>query len=548
MDVGLALLGAAAWAALVARAAAVVARIFQIEEYEVRRTLAWGRTRAWLLHRSVAIAAALTGLAALAGPVVPGSARRLLLAAGWAVGCLAGTLLWSWLPPKKELVVTPRLRRLLVAGAVLLSAVALLLTVAVAALPDAWAALVAVGAALTATATALGLAALSKGVLLPVEARINAGYVRRASARVRDWAPAIVAIAGSYGKTSTKHILGALLAPSTPTLVTPRSFNTLMGVTRTVNEHLGREQRTFVVEMDAYDVGEIAAICRVTPPRHAVITSVGPQHLERFGTVERIADALYEAVEALPADGTAVIYAGDAPSRRLAGRAAAGGRQVVRYGMEGDAADLDVVASELRVDGDGSHFRVRWAAQGVDLPLHIPLLGSHQVLNTAAAIALVRLLGHDLDLAAAAAAALEPIPHRLQPVPTTNGITVIDDSYNANPVGVHNGLDVLAAMPPGQRILVTPGLVELGPLEEPENRRYGEHAARVCDHVIVVSSRPGRAVLEGLRDGRMDPARIHAVRSLAEATAAIGALARPGDCVLFANDLPDTYLEPAGRR
>ena len=210
--------------------------------------------------------------------------------------------------------------------------------------------------------------------------------------------------------------------------------------------------------------------------------------------------------------------------------------------MDGDADALDVVASELRVDPAGSHFRIRWESQGVDAQVDLPLLGSHQVLNTAAALAVVRLLGYDLDRAVRAAAELEPIPHRLQPVPTGNGITVIDDSYNANPVGVHNGLDVLAAMPPGQRILVTPGMVELGPLEASENRRYGDHAARVCDHVIVVSSRPGQAVLAGLRSGGLAPARIHEVNSLTEATAAIAALARPGDCVLFANDLPDSYL------
>jgi UDP-N-acetylmuramoyl-tripeptide--D-alanyl-D-alanine ligase len=110
---------------------------------------------------------------------------------------------------------------------------------------------------------------------------------------------------------------------------------------------------------------------------------------------------------------------------------------------------------------------------------------------------------------------------------------------------VHNGLEVLAEVDARLRILVTPGLVELGAVEDAENRRYGEHAARVCDHVIVMDARPGRALREGLRAGGMADDHVHVVRTLAEATAVIGRIAGAGDAVLFANDLPDTYLGAA---
>ena len=136
-------------------------------------------------------------------------------------------------------------------------------------------------------------------------------------------------MAGSYGKTSTKHILAALLQPAMETLPTPKSYNTLMGVTRSINEYLQPRHRAFVVEMDAYDVGEIAAMCRLVDPTIAVVTSVGPQHLERFGTVARIADALYELIAALPAGAPAVIYGGEALAAGLADRAAAEGYRVV---------------------------------------------------------------------------------------------------------------------------------------------------------------------------------------------------------------------------
>jgi UDP-N-acetylmuramoyl-tripeptide--D-alanyl-D-alanine ligase len=172
----------------------------------------------------------------------------------------------------------------------------------------------------------------------------------------------------------------------------------------------------------------------------------------------------------------------------------------------------------------------------------IPLLGEHQVLNVTAALAVVTALGHSLDAAVHAASTLRPVEHRLELLPQTGPVRVIDDSYNANPVGVHDALDVLAAMNGGARVLVTPGLVELGSVEDEENRRYGRHAAEVCDHVIVMVARPAAALQAGLRDGGMAAGRIHLAHDLSEATAIIGRITHAGDTVLFANDLPDTYV------
>jgi UDP-N-acetylmuramoyl-tripeptide--D-alanyl-D-alanine ligase len=137
---------------------------------------------------------------------------------------------------------------------------------------------------------------------------------------------------------------------------------------------------------------------------------------------------------------------------------------------------------------------------------------------------------------------LEQIEHRLELMRTAGPLTVIDDSYNANPVGVHNGLEVLAAMTGGAKFLVTPGLVELGSVEDTENRRYGEHAGQFCDHVIVMSAKTSAALLDGLRNAGMGDDRIHVVDTLEQATALLITLSKPGDVVLFANDLPDTYL------
>lgn len=533
-------LGAIAWLARAVPVTLVAARMLQIEEYDDTRFLRWGLSRAWLGHPAVVAAAAISAVALLLAALDAARGPE-IVAAGWIAASVVGALLWSWSPPKKALVLTARMRRVL--G----------VTAAYAVLPaGATAALLGVGLWPVAAAMCLVLLACVTGLsqallvaadrsLRPVESSIRQGYVGQAQARLAQVAPLVVAVAGSYGKTSTKHILAQLLAGQVETLPTRKSFNTLMGVTRVINEDLQTHHRLFIVEMDAYARGEIAAISDLVHPQVAVITSVGPQHLERFRDQDAIANALYEVVQALPPEGTAVIHAGDPGGAALVQRAHADDRHVVRYGIEHSADVLDVLASDIALDSRGARFRWSWPELSIERVVTTPLLGRSQVLNVTAALAVVHTLGHSLGKAIAAAAGLQPVEHRLQPLPTPGALRVIDDTYNANPVGVHDALDVLAAMNGGAKVLVTPGLVELGAVEDAENRRYGEHAAAVCDHVIVMVARPAAALRAGLRAGGLADDRIHEARTLDEATAIIGRITRGGDTVLFANDLPDTY-------
>jgi UDP-N-acetylmuramoyl-tripeptide--D-alanyl-D-alanine ligase len=537
----LVVLAALAWLLRVAPVMLVAARMLQIEEYEHARFLRWGLARGWLAHPAVIAAAALS-LAALIGAALAPDQGAHVVAAGWLAASVAGATLWQWTAAKRALVLTARMRRIL--GVAALYALVLAVVVAVLLAIGGWPAAAILCLLVLAPVPALSqlLLVAADQSLRPVEASIRRQYLRQAGARIGAVSPAVVAVAGSYGKTSTKHILAQLLSGQVDVLPTRKSFNTLMGVTRVINEDLQPSHRLFIVEMDAYAAGEIAAMGALVHPSIAVLTSVGPQHLERFGHMDAIAAALYEVVQALPADGTAFIHTGDAGGAALATRAVSEGRTVVRYGIGAAAAPLEVMASDLRVDATGSSFRWSWPQQGEERAVSIPLLGRHQVLNVTAALAVVHRLGHSLDAAVSAAARLQPVEHRLQPMPQTGPVRVIDDSYNANPVGVHDALDVLAAMNGGAKVLVTPGLVELGSVEDAENRRYGEHAATVCDHVIVMLARPAAALQAGLHDGGLAPERIHLARDLTEATAIIGRITHAGDTVLFANDLPDTYL------
>jgi UDP-N-acetylmuramoyl-tripeptide--D-alanyl-D-alanine ligase len=387
---------------------------------------------------------------------------------------------------------------------------------------------------------AVALVIAANVVLWPYELRTRAGFRRAAAAKLTELHPTVVAVAGSYGKTTTKRLVAHALDRHGDTLPTPKSFNTLLGLTTTVNNELTPQHRVFVAEMDAYNPGEIAAMCDLVRPSVSVLTAVGPQHLERFGSMDRILDALLEVASGTTEEGTVIVYAGGDHGAAAIERARRFGRKVVTYAAEDDAAEADVIARKVKVSGDGTTFHFDWPGHAA-LDVTVSLLGRHQALNATAALIVAACLDRDLAAVAARFADAPEVEHRLQVVPTNNGVIVIDDSYNANPVGVHNALEVLQEMQVNKRIVVTPGIVELGSHEYDENVRYGEHAAHVCDDLIVVEARTAAALIAGAEKGGLDATRLHRVKTLDEATATIGRIATAGDVVLFANDLPDTY-------
>ena len=311
------------WLILIFRVVLVAARMFQIEEYESVRFLRWGLTREWLAHRAVWLGL-LVGAVALSVAAILPAGRPVAIAVAWLVSAAAAQFTWRWTSPKRPLVMTARMRRLLVAGGFLAVVLAAGLALGIVALHPVVSLILVLIAAGLVTGLSEILLVAANVVTKPAESRIRRHYLALASERITAVDPLVVAVAGSYGKTSTKQILAQLLQPHVNTLPTRKSFNTLMGVTRVINEDLTPENRIFIVEMDAYAPGEIAAISNLVHPRVAIITAIGPQHMERFGTLDRIAGALYEVASALPADGTLILYTGDESGCR-AGAASARG-------------------------------------------------------------------------------------------------------------------------------------------------------------------------------------------------------------------------------
>lgn len=532
------------WVAYAVRRILRQLNLFQIEEYNNHRfaVFLWRHRARLIAPAEVVPLLALCGAYSVAAAWIPDERQAIaaVFLVLWA-GLYCALYLRRRLPPsKKPLVLTARARRLLGVTVVLAVALLLLVALATAALdPRATYALPAVALAGGAISIAMGhVVLIANGLLYPLEESLRRYYVRSATNQFRTHPGLqVVAVTGSYGKTSTKELIAHVLGYRYRVLKTPRSYNTLMGICKTIREELKPEHEVLVVEMGTYVKGEIARLCRLTPPAVGVLTAIGPQHLERFGTVERVAEAKYELMEALPADGVGIFNGDDALCRELAGRPARFATSL--YGLDPSPGDLFASASGIQLSERGTEFRV--TAAGRTVRFETALLGRHNVMNILAATCVALRCGMTLDEVAESIRSARPVEHRLERLAGAGGVTVIDDAYNSNPMGVQMALDVIAGFPGGRKILITPGMVELGDREEEEHRRMGRAAARVCDFVILVGSARTRAIAKGLRDAGFSPERLQVALDLADASRRLQTVVRPGDVVLFENDLPDTY-------
>ena len=343
-----------------------------------------------------------------------------------------------------------------------------------------------------------------------------------------------IGITGSYGKTSTKFILREMLSQKYNVLATPDSFNTPMGITSIVRSRLTPAHQVFIAEMGARHPQDIRELCRLVHPTIGVLTSVGPQHLDTFHTLERIKNTKYDLIRALPEDGLAV-FAND------------GGIVTELYGQTAipklltGAPDHDAWAENVTVSAKGSHFTLRLPGHA-PIDCVTPLLGKHNIQNIVLAAGLASRLGVSDRQLQAAVAQLKPVQHRLQIVSDYGGITVIDDAYNTNPASSKAALDVLR-MFPGRRIIVTPGMVELGAEEERYNREFGEYMADCADIALLIGPRHTAPIRDGLLSRGFEPGSIHSFTALDQAVTFLNTITQPGDVVLYENDLPDSYAE-----
>jgi len=520
------------------------ARFYQIEEYMSARYLRWlmSQRSRWLPLRP-----------AIAGVV--GSALLILLADSAPVIQFALALITVlaaiWPPPegeiKKGFRATPRARRMLAAA---FAAAGMIMILAL--LISGRSAVVDLRAAVL---TALGLIAFLLAPLLlivgnllmtPVEALGRRRFIARARGVLAEVNPVIIGITGSYGKTSTKNYLAHILNGRYHAYPTPKSYNTLMGICIAINNELAHDHSVdyFIAEMGAYIPGEIERICALTRPTISIVIEVGPQHLERFGSLENVAIAKYEIVKALPEDGLGIFNWDNEYVRAMYQRGYPSNRIAVSQTVDLANAPPDgprLIASNVVESLDGLTFTLTDRQTGDQAEIVTPLLGGHNVTNLLLAAAVALHEGMPLRDVARRMRTLQPAESRLVRQSTGDGITIINDAYSTNPVGAAYALRVLGMHTSGRRLLITPGMVELGPLMEGENRRLGELAAAQATDVILVGARQTEPIKVGLLAAGFPPERLLTVETLAEAVQWYQNQLAAGDAVLFLNDLPDTY-------
>ncbi|MGN0615367.1 Mur ligase family protein [Ruminococcus flavefaciens] len=379
------------------------------------------------------------------------------------------------------------------------------------------------------------LVPLSNLINKPVEKAVQNWYINDAK-RILSECPTLhkVGITGSYGKTSMKFYLDELLNSQYNTLKTPESFNTPMGVTITIRRDLKPTHEYFICEMGARRVHEIKELCGIADPHDGIITSVGPQHLETFGSIENVVNTKFELADHVKAKGGKIYLNGD---NELIRRKAPEYPNAVLYGLqEGN----HYRATDISVSDRGTEFTVT-APDGETKRFSMKLLGEHNVQNVLGAIAYAHGTGISLDKLTLPVKRIAAVPHRLQLLDKGGNMTFIDDAYNSNPSGCRAALNVLGLFD-ACRILVTPGMVELGAKQEELNFEFGQEAAKACDHIVLVGKNQTVPIYNGIKDAGYDMDNVFVADSLNEALAHVNAYQTDKKkIVLLENDLPDNY-------
>lgn len=377
---------------------------------------------------------------------------------------------------------------------------------------------------------------LANLILKPIELYLKNYYYKDAKRLLAEHKDLIViGVTGSYGKTSTKFILETILSQEFTTLVTPNSYNTTLGVILTVRNHLNRSTEVFVAEMGAKQKNDIKEICDLVKPDYGVITAVGPQHLETFGSLSNVIDTKFELMEAVAKNGKGFVN-GDSNNVREGMKRFS----KVNYISYGSKEDNKVRIQDVKQSIHGSEFTIV-SSKGKHT-YQTKLLGMHNILNIAGAVSVALELGMSYEKIAVGVKELKAVEHRLE-LKAQGDYYILDDAFNSNPTGARFALDVLNQFESGKKIIMTPGMIELGDMDEEVHLEFGKQIAKVCDKVILIGENKTRYIVKGLKAADYNMDNVAVLKTVYDGFAHIRSIISKGDVVLIENDLPDNFNE-----
>ena len=366
----------------------------------------------------------------------------------------------------------------------------------------------------------------------PIENNINKSFYNEAKRKLEEMPNMkIIGITGSYGKTSTKYIVSTILEQKYNVLMTPESYNTTMGVVRTINEKLNSMHEIFVCEMGAKNLGDIKEICDLVKPNYGILTAIGPQHLETFKTLENVRKTKMELIDAIT-DKAFVNYEDENIKETKINK------ENIKYGI---SKECDIYAYDIKITETGSVFSVH-TKEGELKDIKTKLLGEHNIINIVAAIAIAKEMQLTDEQIKMWIRYLKPVPHRLELIKKSNGLTIIDDAYNSNIKGAKKALETLKLFEQKTKILVTPGIVDLGEYSEKYNKELGQKAAECADYIILVGEKQAKPIYDGIVSKNYPKEKIFVAKNLQEAISKWKEFSAENIVILLENDLPDNYL------
>ncbi len=373
----------------------------------------------------------------------------------------------------------------------------------------------------------------------PIERGVYYYYKSKAQKKLKSMSNLkIIGITGSYGKTSSKNILSDILNVRYNALPTPKNLNTYNGLIMTVNNNMDKFTDIFIAEMGAYVKGEIKGLCDLVKPKYGILTTIGTAHLESFGSEENIISGKFELIESLPSDGFAILNGDDSKqvNYKLKNKV-----KTIWIGI--DNKDVDVRACNIKCSSKGTSFDVIFGDGKEKYKFETKLLGKHNVYNILAGIACGIEFGIEIEELQAAVKMVRPVEHRLE-LKKLGLFYQIDDAYNSNPVGAKSACEVLGMMD-GIRVVVTPGMIELGEKEAYYNKEFGKQIASVADYAVLIGEKRTKPIYEGLLSQGFDKDNVIVYNDVREAYTFINSLSDGKNEIfaLFENDLPDTYNE-----
>lgn len=484
----------------------------------------------------------LIGISGILSMCLPGIVTLLLQTAAVLI-CMKYYLYLKKTNTKKKLVYTARVKRLILTDSILVILLLVLTGVFLG---------VSRIAGTFAVLTTLQIIALVivNWINRPVEGMINQHYINDAKKKLRSVPDlTVIGVTGSYGKTSVKYYLDTLLKEHFEVLITPESYNTPMGVVKTIRSSLKPSHQIFICEMGARHVGDIKEICDIVHPEHGIITSVGPQHLETFFNMDNIVNTKFELADALPEVGLLFLNGDNEYIRNHSGKYKnkifyttgewAKARELESQIEEGEVSQY-YQTGDVKLSRTGTEFTVT-APDGEKETFQMRLLGEHNVINVAGAVAVANTLGIPLKQLKVPVRRIQPVAHRMQLLERGNYNTIIDDAFNSNPVGSRAAVETLKQFE-GVRILITPGMVELGEKEEEYNYKFGTYAADCCDYILLVGEKHTAPIHKGVLESGFSQERCRVFEKLEDALSFAYSIKAEGHkFILLENDLPDNY-------